>query len=179
MPYVLPALAALDLSMPGIRIGDRPALGLRPLEAKTMARIEAGVRRYFGAECPAPAPAAPLLNLNAYRDRGTAEQYLRPLSPQLGTQALTVPMEGREGKQARPAILPMRGQTTRNETALLVPAGGTWNDDAQTVADRPMRTRTTRESDGVVVIPLRNNNGPNSPGNRWTPWQPTATTTAC
>ena len=41
-PYVLPALAAIDLSNPGTRIGDRD----RPLAPKTVARIEAGLRRY-------------------------------------------------------------------------------------------------------------------------------------
>lgn len=154
-PYVLPALAALDLSVPGIRIGDRALHGLRLLQPKTMARIEAGVRRYFSPGAPAPVPTAPVISLSEYR-AGTAR--LRPLTAGLGTKVLTVPMEGREGKQARPAILPMRSQTTRRETGLLVPAGGTWNDDAQTITDRPMRTRTTRESDGLVVIPLRNNN---------------------
>jgi DNA (cytosine-5)-methyltransferase 1 len=37
--------------------------------------------------------------------------------------------------------------------ALLVPAGGTWNDTAYPVDD-PMRTRTTRETEGVAVPPL-------------------------
>jgi DNA (cytosine-5)-methyltransferase 1 len=37
--------------------------------------------------------------------------------------------------------------------ALLVPAGGTWNDTAYPVTD-PMRTRTTRETEGVAVPPL-------------------------
>lgn len=41
---------------------------------------------------------------------------------------------------------------------LLVPAGGTWNDTC-TSLDEPMRTRTTRATDGVFVPPLvmRNN----------------------
>jgi DNA (cytosine-5)-methyltransferase 1 len=46
----------------------------------------------------------------------------------------------------------MRTPTARNETALLVPAGGTWN-DARSVME-PMRTRTTRESDAVIVPPF-------------------------
>ncbi|GAB2647122.1 DNA cytosine methyltransferase [Kribbella swartbergensis] len=50
----------------------------------------------------------------------------------------------------------MRTMTARNETGLLVPAGGTWNETATTVAE-VMRTRTTRESEALVV-PLRNNN---------------------
>ena len=54
---------------------------------------------------------------------------------------------------------PARTQTARNETALLVPAGGTWNTDARPVTE-PMRTRTTRETEGVVVVPMRNHNRP-------------------
>lgn len=84
-PEVLPAAAAIDWALPGERIGDRP----RPLAPKTVARIEAGLRRYA-------------------------------------------------------------------RTAQLVPAGGTWNDEARTVAE-PFRTRTTRDTEALVV-PLRNNN---------------------
>lgn len=36
---------------------------------------------------------------------------------------------------------------------LMVPAGGTWNDTAYPV-DQPLRTRTTRETEGVAVPPL-------------------------
>lgn len=68
--------------------------------------------------------------------------------------ALLVPVEGRDGKKARRADLPMRTQSTRNETGLLVPVGGTWRTDA-TSTDRPMPTRTTTETDALVV-PLRN-----------------------
>jgi len=41
-PAWLPAAAAIDWSLPGQRIGDRA----KPLAAKTMARIEAGLRKY-------------------------------------------------------------------------------------------------------------------------------------
>lgn len=68
--------------------------------------------------------------------------------------ALLVPVEGRDGKTARPATAPMRTQSTRNETGLLVPVGGTWRTDA-TTTDRPMPARTTAETDALVV-PLRN-----------------------
>lgn len=68
--------------------------------------------------------------------------------------ALLVPVEGRDGKTARRADMPMRTQSTRNETGILVPVGGTWRTDA-TSTDAPMPTRTTRETDALVV-PLRN-----------------------
>ena len=81
-PEVLPAAAAIDWSMPGQRIGDRA----KPLADKTLARIEAGLRKF-----------------------------------------------------ARP---------------LIVPAGGTWRNDA-TPASEPMPTRrTTRENDGVAWLPF-------------------------
>jgi DNA (cytosine-5)-methyltransferase 1 len=41
-PYALPAATAIDWGLPGQRIGDRH----RPLAAATIARIEAGLRRY-------------------------------------------------------------------------------------------------------------------------------------
>ncbi|GGY61875.1 hypothetical protein GCM10010363_49210 [Streptomyces omiyaensis] len=47
----------------------------------------------------------------------------------------------------------MRTCTGRNETGLLVPAGGTWNDTAY-LTDQPCRTVTTRETTGVVVPPF-------------------------
>ena len=43
LPLVLPALAAIDLSMRGERIGDRKT----PLKPATRARIEAGIQRYW------------------------------------------------------------------------------------------------------------------------------------
>ncbi|MFF8831299.1 DNA cytosine methyltransferase [Streptomyces sp. NPDC015131] len=64
-----------------------------------------------------------------------------------------VPVEGREGKQPSPVTTPLRTCTARNETGLLVPAGGTWNDTAY-LTDQPFRTRTTRESEGVVIPPF-------------------------
>jgi len=44
----------------------------------------------------------------------------------------------------------LRTQTTRNETALLVPAGGTWHEHAAPVS-APFRTRTTTEAEALVV----------------------------
>jgi DNA (cytosine-5)-methyltransferase 1 len=40
-----------------------------------------------------------------------------------------------------------------------VPAGGSWNDSARPV-EEPLRARTTRDAEAVVVVPLRNNNRP-------------------
>ncbi|RJQ68100.1 DNA cytosine methyltransferase [Pseudonocardiaceae bacterium YIM PH 21723] len=132
-PFVLPALAVVNTAVPGIRLGDKPPkakYGGLPLSPKTMARITDGVRRYGHVQ-----------------------------GPTWSCPPLLIPMEGREGKQARPALRPHRAQTARAENALLVPAGGTWNDTAR-LADEPMRTRTTTESEGLCIIPLRNHNRP-------------------
>ncbi|HEY9474925.1 MAG TPA: DNA cytosine methyltransferase [Mycobacteriales bacterium] len=57
------------------------------------------------------------------------------------------------------------GLARYGSTALLVPAGGTWNDDARPVTE-PMRTRTTRETEGVVfpslLVPVEGRDGVNA-----------------
>jgi DNA (cytosine-5)-methyltransferase 1 len=63
---------------------------------------------------------------------------------------LLVPDEGRTGKCAAPVDGSMRTQATRNETALLVLAGGTWNDHPAPVS-APFRARTTSEAEALVV----------------------------
>lgn len=66
--------------------------------------------------------------------------------------SLLIPVEGREGKNAASATDPLRTQSTRNETGLLVPYYSKGN--ARTTSD-PMGTVTTVDSAGLV-IPLRN-----------------------
>ncbi|MBV6697473.1 DNA cytosine methyltransferase [Kitasatospora aureofaciens] len=85
-PDVLPAAAAIDWSLPGQRIGDRA----KPLAPKTLARIEAGLRKFAR-----PIPGG--------------DQLVPPLM---------VPVEGRDGKEAGTANDPLRTQTARNETGL-------------------------------------------------------------
>lgn len=114
-PYALAAAAAIDWSMPGLRIGDR----VKPLSAKTIARIEAGLAKYARAM--------------TFEARGNT--YVRPLSGYA---------------RAWPVDQPTATFTTTETRALLVPSGGTWNEDAQPVG-RPMRARTTRENEGLLV----------------------------
>jgi DNA (cytosine-5)-methyltransferase 1 len=158
-PFALPALAALDLSVRGERIGDRK----KPLSDKTRARIEAWLARN-----PQPITLEVAGNTFERRPGVRAWPVIEPLrtlhttysravaTPPDGGAAL-VPVEGRDGKHAQSVGHPARTQTGRHETALLVPAGGTWNEEARP-ASEPMRTRTTRESEALVVVPLRNNN---------------------
>ena len=121
-PFYLPAREAIDWSIVGQRIGDRD----RPLSVKTMARIQAALVKWG----PAIVEAAG----NQYDSHdprhpqhGQAGGYSRswPLTEPLRTlhttqtKALLVPVEGRDGKQARTVDAPLRTQTARNDLALL------------------------------------------------------------
>lgn len=95
----------------------------RPLSEKTLARIRAGLERY----------ARPM----TFEARGN-----------------TFVRNGVDGRpvyaRAWPVDQPTATLTTTETRALLVPSGGTWNEDARSV-DEPMRTRTARESEALVV----------------------------
>lgn len=124
-PYFVPALAAIDWSLPGRRIGDRA----KPLADKTRARIAAGIARYWR---PLHIEAAG----NTYdaadpkhAQHGLPDAYYRawPVSEPLkalhttASKALVVPVEGRDGKQAQPADQALRTQTARNESGIAAP----------------------------------------------------------
>ncbi|MEW1990752.1 DNA cytosine methyltransferase [Microbacterium sp. NPDC078849] len=90
---------------------------------------------------------------------GADDSRSRPISEVLpslvagGNHAsLLVPVEGREGKSAASAADPLRTQSTRNETGLLVPY---YSKGTARTTDDPMGTVTTVDSAGLVV-PLRN-----------------------
>lgn len=121
-PGWLPASHAIDWTLRGERIGDRPVKdfynkkgeyqGTGPLAPKTMARIRAGLEKY-GREP---------ISIDSVR----GSQIISPVNKEpfqtqttSYTRSLLVPVEGREGKQAQAAVEPMRTQTTRNETGLL------------------------------------------------------------
>jgi DNA (cytosine-5)-methyltransferase 1 len=125
-PGVLPAAVAIDWTLPAGRIGDRS----RPLAPKTLARIEAGLRRYAGQTPTGKGAAAFLAPLRSGRPR--TQPVTSPLS--------TVVADGSNHALGDP---------------LLVPAGGTWNTAARPVT-QPCSTRTGRDADALVV-PLRRN----------------------
>ncbi len=121
-PGWLPAATAIDWTIPGMRIGDRA----KPLAEKTRRRIAAGIARYWGpvlteaagntydAACPRhPAFRDPA----GYYRAWPVDEPLRTLHT-TASKALAVPVEGRDGKEARPLSDPLRTQTTRLETAL-------------------------------------------------------------
>jgi DNA (cytosine-5)-methyltransferase 1 len=114
-PYTLPAAAAIDWDTVGERIGDRD----KPLSDKTLARIEAGLRRY----------ARPLTF------EATGNTFVRPESGYA---------------RAWPVDWPTATLTTSQTRALLVPSGGTWNEEAQPTTE-PFRARTCTENEGLLV----------------------------
>jgi len=104
-PTFRPAADIIDWDLLGQRIGDRD----KPLADKTMARIQAGIEKYWG----------PFLteHRHEYRTRGlgAAMQTVAASGNHFG---LAVPVEGRDGKSAAPVDVPARTMTTRNETGL-------------------------------------------------------------
>jgi DNA (cytosine-5)-methyltransferase 1 len=108
-PAVLPAAAAIDWSLPGQRIGDRAV----PLKPKTIARIEAGLRRY----------ARPVVLQTGGSGRNPASRT-HPVSQPLTTQT---------AQPTKALACP----------PLLIPAGGTWRQQASPADEpMPCRTAT-------------------------------------
>ncbi|WP_309144475.1 DNA cytosine methyltransferase [Streptomyces sp. BR123] len=116
-PEVLPALAAIDWTIPGTPIGDRPRTADAPegLKPKTIARIRAGLERFSQ---PVMVPSG-----GTWRDAATPVAAPMPTrttreNDALAVPPLLIPSEGRDGKEASPAHRPLRTQTARNETGL-------------------------------------------------------------
>lgn len=146
-PAVLPASSVIDWSVLGTRIGDRD----QPLAARTMARIRAGLRKY-GRHLAVPVEG---------RDGVNARALGLPLRTQTGRNetAVVAPAAGSDALAERP-LSPISGEVNEDCRGLLVPAGGTWN-DAATLTTAPFRTRTTRDTEGILMPPallLRNQN---------------------
>jgi DNA (cytosine-5)-methyltransferase 1 len=172
-PFVLPAAAVIDWSDLGIRIGDRERLGMRPLAAATMRRIEVG-HRMFARPAVVAAAGQTWDAANPRHPRhGDPESYYRAwdsLAPLMARQAggtgdgVAVPphmIAVNHDGDARARLIdsgPLPTRSTKIGDGLvfppaLVPTGGSWNDVAASVS-RPMRTRLTRESEGIAVPPF-------------------------
>jgi DNA (cytosine-5)-methyltransferase 1 len=154
-PGARPAADIIDWDLPCPRIGDRA----RPLATATRARILAGLQRYGWA------PVVTAGAGNVYE--ATPGVRSKPISEPLPTQTTTA-----QHALAQPPayVVPMRSGRNRSHTVdepmativaggnyggLVVPAGGSWNDDARST-DEPLRTLTSRESYGLL---MRNNRG--------------------
>ena len=149
-PGFLPAATAIDWDLPGELIAERG----RPLSPKTLARIEAGLRK-FGRPISLEAAG------NTFERRPGVRTW--PLDDPLTTlhttaskalaysAAMLVPVEGREGKEAMTIDEVMRTQTTRNETALLYAYDtGTLHRPGEV----PLPTQTTVQGDAMVYPPF-------------------------
>jgi DNA (cytosine-5)-methyltransferase 1 len=159
-PYVAPAAAAIDWSDLGTRIGDRK----RPLAAKTRARIEAGLAMFARPPVPVmlsvnhdgdgrsyPADGAPLPARTARIGDGMA------VPPGAFITKAYTPRTW-DGQMAKSVDEPLGAITASGGNQgvvipMLVPAGGTWRDDASPV-DVPMGARTARETDALVCPPF-------------------------
>jgi DNA (cytosine-5)-methyltransferase 1 len=124
-PGWLPAASAIDWSIRGERFGDRKRAD------KTRLRVARGIARYWGP-----------LHIEA-----TANQYdaADPNHPQYGQAGAYY--------RAWPISEPIRTLHTRESKALVVPSGGTWNEDARPATD-PHRTLLTRDAYGLACVPL-------------------------
>lgn len=163
-PYFLPALAAVDWTLPGERIGDRG----KSLADKTRARIAVGIARYWGPmQLEAGGhtyDAADPKHLqhgqpNAYYRAWSVDEPMKTLHTGM-TKALAVPVEGRDGKVAQPIDVPMRTQTARNETGVAfapfvaeLRGGGS---TARPVSD-PLATVTASGNHHALVAPYFGN----------------------
>ncbi|MFF2493223.1 DNA cytosine methyltransferase [Agromyces sp. NPDC058064] len=97
---------------------------------------------------------APLVMTNNHGNRAKSVGEPLPTATTATTQALLVPVEGREGKVAASVDGPMRTQSTRNETALVIPMR---NHGVAKPADRPIDTVAANGNHHALV--MRNNEG--------------------
>lgn len=146
-PGWLPASTAVDWSLAGQRIGDRA----KPLAPKTMARILAGLQRYgrpFTAEVAG----------NTFERRPGVRTW--PVDDVLRTlhttpsKALLVPVESRDGKDARPVGEPLRTMTTRSETGIVITLRG---QNAPKTTGDPLDTVAANGNHHALL--MRNNTG--------------------
>lgn len=162
-PAWMPAASVIDWTLPGIRIGERESLGLKPLADKTRRRIAAGIARYWspfhleagGNTYDAADPKhVSHGDPNAYYRAWSTADVLKTLHT-IESKALAIAVEGRDGKAAQPFGLPMRTQTTRLETAMVAPfiaelrGGGS---TARSTGD-PLATVTASGNHHGLVMP--------------------------
>ncbi|MGE9282295.1 DNA cytosine methyltransferase [Streptomyces rochei] len=163
-PETLPATVAIDWALPGQRIGDRA----KPLAEKTVARIQAGLKKF----------AQPLVVPAGGTWRNDATPAVEPMPTRttreddaLAIPPLLVPVEGRDGKEPASANAPLRTQTARNETGLAwlpfiaeLRGGGSV---ARPVSESLATVTASGNHHGLVAPPaflMRNNTPRGNPG---------------
>ncbi|MCV7358508.1 DNA cytosine methyltransferase [Mycolicibacterium fluoranthenivorans] len=169
-PAFRSAAEIIDWDLLGQRIGDRA----KPLADKTMARIQAGIERYWapllvpveGRDGKRATPAGqPVRTMTARAEtalafmaelRGGGSKH-RPVSDALATVTASGNHHGLVtayygNGSTKPAGEALATVTATERHALLTPTGGTWRDAAAPDTD-PIATRTTRETDGLAFGP--------------------------
>jgi DNA (cytosine-5)-methyltransferase 1 len=164
-PQSVPALAAIDLARPGVRIGDREKLGMPELKPNTTGRIEAGKVKHWG-----PLVGRPLHEIagmmvpvgGTWRGDGTRGAVsLAQQAPARTTREtdgvafpavvppMMIPVEARaELDRAHPTTTVGRTVTTRAETglAMVPPFIATMRGGGSTLA-----SKSTTEPAGAVT----------------------------
>jgi DNA (cytosine-5)-methyltransferase 1 len=135
-PYIRPAASIIDWKNLGVRIGDRPEHGLRPLVANTRARIQTGLDRLGGDK-----PMVLTVNHGGHDGRGVrADEWpLASRTVKIGDAVLTPPA-------ARNAFVV---EYRRN--------GG-----SDPAASTPLATVTAKGNHHGLVIPFRDGRDPES-----------------
>ncbi|MBK8188854.1 MAG: DNA cytosine methyltransferase [Vampirovibrionales bacterium] len=139
-PFYNPAASAIDWTLPATRIGDRD----KPLKAKTLERIQRGLDKYgrqdlivanYTPGWSRPASDAPFGTITTYDHH-----------------ALVVQLSyGGSNNRARSASEPMPTQTTRQDTALIMPYYST---GVAKPASEPVPTVTTTDRHALIVPPF-------------------------
>ncbi|MGI8333437.1 DNA cytosine methyltransferase [Actinomadura scrupuli] len=163
-PGTIPALMAIDWSLPGTPIGEREQHGLEPLAPNTLDRVRAGLKKYA---IPVLAPAG-----GTWRESATPVDEPMPTRTTRENDGVAVPMvpipitveaaghtfERRPGVRTRSITDPVTTQTTTATKALavpplMVPVEGRPGKTA-TAATDPMRTQTARNETGMAYLPF-------------------------
>ncbi len=177
-PETLPALAAIDPTIPGIRIGDRPLHKLDPLAEATLDRIRAGVRRYWaplmvpveGRPGKTASPASDPLRTQTCRNE-TGFAFPPFLAPAGGTwrngpSAGTEPMPARTTRECDgvatlplpPFITPLRGggdkENARPVSDPLTTVTASGNHHGLALPPLVMRNNTPRGDSGYMTTPV-------------------------
>ncbi|WP_282824119.1 DNA cytosine methyltransferase [Gulosibacter sediminis] len=171
-PMVAPAASVIDWSDLGIRIGDREALGMRPLAAATMRRIEVGLRMFARPAVVAhsgqtwdaakPGHRAYLDPAGYYRAWDAAASPLMARQAGGSGDALAVPPHmisvNHGGAEGRAQLLdggPLPARSTKIGDGLVFPPHVVMNraSNRGTSVDDALATLTTGNNHGVAVPP--------------------------
>jgi DNA (cytosine-5)-methyltransferase 1 len=140
----VPAANAIDWALPAPRIGDRAT----PLKEKTRERIRVGLKKYANFMVDM---------IHTPRDDGASMVFplTNPHRTQLGqiTHGLVVQLSYGEGDRSRPVSQPMPTQTTRQDTALVVPPflAKLYGTSVVEALDGPLGTQTANIHHALVV----------------------------